>query len=332
MKVGLLLISLLLLTLCTNLRAQEVDSWVVFDSNGEVVDNVEIPAEEEDDFFDEKLSMPGQLAEDDDFDENIHLANWGNFLNGAKNITGKGKGFEKAVVTLEFKLPQGYYIEMCSGAMVGPDLVLTTAHCFVEAMAYKLPLRVVAVGMPKTEGRYLMANATKYWLPEEYTLAFEENGYMEEFHEEGAAQYDYGFIRLDKNIGEQTGYFGVTAASPKKHAPGTMIHVLGHQGNEKDNTLWKVPGTITKYYKAFLGHNAYIERKMCGGPTITRNNPSQIIGIMLASQVSSSISDVLSPYSISLKITPSIVRMVLNLRKTSAPQQPAKKKKKNRSI
>ncbi|MBO4675875.1 MAG: trypsin-like serine protease [Elusimicrobiaceae bacterium] len=174
MKKGLLLISLLLLTLCANLRAQETDSWVVFDSNGEVVDNVEIPADEEDDFLDEELSVPGELGEDDEeYDGNIWLTNFGNVLNDGQNITGRAVGFEKAAVLLEMSYGEEDYT-ICSGAMVGPNLVLTAAHCLLNPYG-NFPTKVVAAGMEEKNS----AEVIDHWIPDQFIKYFKESSNKE---------------------------------------------------------------------------------------------------------------------------------------------------------
>ncbi|MBO4675876.1 MAG: trypsin-like serine protease, partial [Elusimicrobiaceae bacterium] len=210
-KRGILLISLLLLTLCANLRAQETDSWVVFDSNGEVVDNVEISADEEDDFLDEELSVPGKLAQDDEYyDENIYLADWDRIFHPVQEITGKAVGFEKAAVIVEVKDKNRQNRGFCSGAIVAPYTVLTAAHCIHNEYKKLRPMQIIAAGLPKTEEGYPTSTVAYYSVPEEFKKCYEKETVKDpRFGLIKCSKYDYAFLLLEKDLGKQTGYFGV---------------------------------------------------------------------------------------------------------------------------
>ncbi len=62
-------------------------------------------------------------------------------------ITGKAKDSEKAVVVLEMTNDSGRR-GLCSGSMVGPNIVLTAAHCITEYGRFMRSVQVFAVGMP----------------------------------------------------------------------------------------------------------------------------------------------------------------------------------------
>lgn len=62
------------------------------------------------------------------------------------NITGKATDFEKAAVVLEMKGKNGR--SLCSGAMVGPNIVLTAAHCLTQGKNYMESVQVFATGLP----------------------------------------------------------------------------------------------------------------------------------------------------------------------------------------
>ena len=309
MKKGILLISLLLLTLCANLRAQEFNSWTVFDAEREFIGNLEISADEEDDFWDEGLSVPGKLAEEDDYyDENMQLTSFKSFVNNVQNITGKGRKLERAVVALEMETEKGRYHEMCSGALVGPNLVLTAAHCLTN----NIPMRVVAVGMPKTKDGYPMAKVQKYIISKGWVnlLGVHKLEPSPGVDPDRESQYDYGFLVLDKNIGNQTGYFGAKTSS-KQRTPGTRVYALGYLGSEEERTLWKAPGIITKdYYGTFFTFKAYGEGGMSGGPVIMHNRPSEIIGIVIGARMKST-------ELVALSITREIVQSIKILRQPS---------------
>ncbi|MBO4675874.1 MAG: trypsin-like serine protease [Elusimicrobiaceae bacterium] len=319
MKKGLLLISLLLLTLCANLHAQETDSWVFVNSNGEIVNRVEIPIDE----LEEDISAPAEPAEDDEYyDENMRFTTWRPFNDG-QNIAGKGVGTEKAVVVLEMPNKQGDYKEMCSGVIVAPFTVLTAAHCLIDFITSDVSMQVVAVGVKKTKQGYPYSEVVGYWLPEEY-----ENYHNNQkahkpksdlFDSKTGGRYDYGFILLKDPIHTQTGLFGVK--STRDYDVGAPIYILGRLGTERERTLWKLPGKITWQDKSFFFSDAYQARGLSGGPVILQNNVSQVSGIFVAGENAPPFEGII------LRITPKIVRMVLKYREVLKPLTDSQKKK-----
>ena len=266
--------------------------------------------------------------EDEEYDENIHLAYLGDIVSTGKNITGKATGLEKAAVVLEYVNKKGEYEGMCSGAMVGPNLVLTAAHCLISSQYH--PARVVAAGMKKTKQGYPSAKVKNFFIPSEYSKPFKE---IAEYYDEDEAlfaeneygydQYDYGLIVLKEDLSKQTGYFGLHLPPSSINVP---IYAIGWSGDLPKRTLWKFPGFLTIFDDDFFEMSAYGKGGASGSPVVLQNRPSEIIGIHIQAGV------VLENNGSALKITPKIIQKVLEFRKKLAPQQPAKKKQKNRSI
>lgn len=105
--------------------AQEADDqWTVFET-----------ASKQETTFTPSYLVPASVVADDDREE----------------ITGQAKGLEKAVVVLEMTTEDGN-VGLCSGSMVGPNIVLTAAHCLSYQGNFMQNVRVFAVGMPSSGG------------------------------------------------------------------------------------------------------------------------------------------------------------------------------------
>ena len=110
---------LLLVVGCVASQAQvPTDEWSVFDFETGQVDSVEV-----------SVAVPKAVVGPDDREDK----------------TGRASKWEKAVVVLE--MDGG----LCSGSMVGPNIVLTAAHCLNHRGKYVKNVNVYAVGMPSSE-------------------------------------------------------------------------------------------------------------------------------------------------------------------------------------
>ncbi|MGN0023916.1 MAG: trypsin-like serine peptidase [Candidatus Avelusimicrobium sp.] len=101
----------------------QTDKWTVYDLQTNEQKTV--------DLTDEPLMMPTAIVGRDD----------------RKDITNKARGFEKAAVLLEAQNSTGMG-SLCSGAMIGKNIVLTAAHCLTDSNNQLFPkVRVIAAGL-----------------------------------------------------------------------------------------------------------------------------------------------------------------------------------------
>lgn len=117
-----------------------------------------------------------------------------------------------------------------------------------------------------------MATATKMWAATEYRRLGGRN-YTNE-----AIKYDYAVIILDKPLGNQTGYYGMTSRGHNA-LRNARIDVIGRGGDKPLSTLWKSAGRVGKVQPRVILHNADTKGGNSGGCIVTQDNPGYIIAL-----------------------------------------------------
>ncbi len=219
------------------------------------------------------------------FDGNLDIKSFAKELNISPTIIGdddreeitneNAKDLEKAVVVLGISY-LGKFYAICSGAMVGPNIVLTAAHCLVENGKYREDIEVLAVAADKSDNKLLLsAKSTELYVPQEY---------IELSRATEKQEYDYGVIVLDKPIAIKTGWFKLNNRSTPRLKFANII-TMGRPYDKPDDTLWKSEGSIG-FWKVYtnntFGHNADTLPGNSGGPIVLKKRPDEIIGIHIA--------------------------------------------------
>lgn len=252
------------------------------------------------------------------FDENLDIKSFAKELNISPTIVGEdereeitnenAKDLERAVVILGISYYDKIY-SICSGAMVGPNLVLTAAHCLVEDGKYTKDIEVFAVAANKSDNKLsLSAKSIELYVPKEYIEFDRVNQWW------WRDKYDYGIVVLDKPIGLETGWFRLKA-KPTRHL---KIITMGHPQDKPDNTLWRSEG-YTDFWlndNNTFYHTADVLPGNSGSPIVMKKRPCKIIGIAIAQR---------GDYApdgypnTGLKITQEIIDLVQNYNRRTGP-------------
>lgn len=234
-----------------------------------------------------------------------------------QEITGKANGFEQAAVVLEIhKINDKYmYNSQCSGVMVAPNIVLTAAHCLTGEDTWLESVRVIAAGLPqksddaksdqtKKKLTFAMTGKTEPAKPEEtpsttgdttfpsanmvktmIPYQWEPYGgiYADELHD-SAANYDYGLIILDSNLGFKTGWLDIATTYDEEDLLHKDIILLGRGHDKPKRTLWRAEGRIERIDFPFIYHNADSLGGNSGGPILLKDDPHTILALYTFSQ------------------------------------------------
>ncbi len=133
----------------------------------------------------------------------------------------------------------------CTGWMIGPDTVATAGHCVYDPNQKEWASWArVYPGRNGNEAPYGSANAKRFYSVTGWTV-------------QGNHNFDYGAIKLDKNLGNQTGWLGYRWQTGSLN--GVRENVSGYPGDKDYGTQWEHRDQIreTTSYKLIYNNDTY---------------------------------------------------------------------------
>lgn len=115
--------------------------------------------------------------------------------------------------------------KFCSGALVGPDLVLTAAHCLYQ---YKEGDEITFIHMHRRQSpidQYF--KVTKAWIGDDFS--FPAGGTMK-----ATSSMDWAFLRINKPVGKKTDWFDIEGIDPQDITDlqkTRSLHLIGYAGD-----------------------------------------------------------------------------------------------------
>ena len=176
---------------------------------------------------------------------------------------------ERAVV--QILLNSGLGESLCSGTMVSPDTVLTAAHCIhsgtISGRSYSEFL--VIPGRNPGSSPFGECRARRA-----YVLA----GWTGSLTSEDARYYDLGALKLDCQVGEVTGWMGVTLLDAAQVGEPTVVR--GYAGDKSPpGRQWESEDTLRILWdlKGFYQNDTY--GGTSGSPVYLASDNTMVVGV-----------------------------------------------------
>jgi V8-like Glu-specific endopeptidase len=152
----------------------------------------------------------------------------------------------------------------CSGSLIAPAVVLTTAHCLYSAeFGGWFSRLLVAPGADRT----LEGVITPFGIAEAIDGAV-PRGWIERDKD---VRYDFGLVQIDQPLGERTGTLPLAPLDEHTFQDMTFSYLaFGYPGDKLFGTQWRAPGQgVSLVTPEVLRLEADIVQGMSGGPLVT---------------------------------------------------------------
>lgn len=175
----------------------------------------------------------------------------------------------KKITYLQIEFPTA--IGICTGTVIGKDMVLTNAHCVRDILDDEHAIDAVA--LPALKDNHYSYGA--YWLEDYfYPVGYDNSG--------GSAQYDFAVLKFhragDKVIGDAVGYLPIKQVNSVK---GNTIKVYGYPGDKAAETgvynQWGMSGSVTEDDTYYIKYMLDTNQGQSGSAIL--NSSNEIIGV-----------------------------------------------------
>lgn len=135
----------------------------------------------------------------------------------------------------------------CTGALVGPDTVITAGHCLINA-GFGITFSPGINGELKP---FSTVEAKEIWVDRNY----------------GSTGNDWGVIKTDRPIGNEVGWFGFSAFNDR-NLDGQFATVIGYPNDKTENTMWMDRNKVIGFSESEVHYLADTFSGQSGAPVV----------------------------------------------------------------
>ena len=148
----------------------------------------------------------------------------------------------RRIVHITFKRGSGSY--QCTGWLINANTVATAGHCVYSGGQWVTNVRVYP-GRNGSSSPYGSCGYTRLHTVSGWTQSSSPN-------------YDYGAIKLNCTVGNQTGSFGYRVASSSSLS-GQTTKIAGYPGDKASGTMWYHADQVRSYstYRIYYSNDTY---------------------------------------------------------------------------
>jgi glutamyl endopeptidase len=160
---------------------------------------------------------------------------------GRTQVTNTQKYPNRAIASLVMTFPDGDFI--CTGWFIGPDTLATAGHCVFDTFSGSFASKILVYpgrngnNLPYGQAKATQLSTNNCWV----TTA--------------NPKCDYGLIRINKNKGNQVGWFSFMYQNDKQQLLNRQVSVRGYPGDKPSGTLWTMKGPLQVITKKQIGYS-----------------------------------------------------------------------------
>ncbi len=183
-----------------------------------------------------------------------------------------------SVVLIEAEFQNGMYATG-TGCMISADTVLTCGHCVYDPTLGGWPVSVTVVpGYAPDDWPFGTASGSEAYVMDDFLLAASQQVGNDDWYNSIPAHMDLAIIKLDQNIGDQTGWVGIEAVNDS-----LLQRWIVSAGYPLGNQEIKVDGVIKEEDTENLYYNFDTQPGQSGSPMfLYENDEYKIIGVVNA--------------------------------------------------
>lgn len=160
---------------------------------------------------------------------------------GRTQVTNTTTYPNRAIASLVMTFSSGTFI--CTGWFIGPDVLATAGHCVYDPFVGEFASSIMVypgrngAALPNGKAKAIRLFTNKCW------------------KKTASPECDYGAIKINKQLGNQVGWFGFGWYQDGSALLDKKVNVRGYPGDKPSGTMWTMKGPIQQVTSTRVGYS-----------------------------------------------------------------------------